>query len=108
MVKPILLYGAPVWSNAHKTNLKKLEILENKTLRMISGLDPRISNIQIKSKLNIHSISKDIYDQTKMFYEIRVKAHQILENLGKYNTNNAPFKIKYKLPHQILIDKDDK
>lgn len=103
LIKPILLYAAPIWSNASKTNIKKILTFENKILRQISNAEPNESNVEIKKNLEILSIENDIHEQTLIFYNQRIKNHRILDNVGIYKKNNAPFVIKHKLPHSLLL-----
>lgn len=103
LIKPILMYAAPIWSNTAITNLNKIKTFENKLLRYISNSEPNETNVQIKNKLDIISIEKDIFNRTKDFYEYNVKQHKILNNVGIYNKDNAPFKLKHKVPHNLLL-----
>lgn len=104
LIKPIILYAAPIWGNASKTLISKMQTVQNKILRVIANVGPEISNVKIKNKLNINDITNDIYMQTKKFYKTSVKQHKILNDIGALNKNNAPFQIKYKLPYSLLWD----
>lgn len=98
------MYANPVWSNTCRTNIKKLETAQNKVLRQISNEKPNISNAKIREKLNATTLWETITDSTYTFYTTKVKDIDILKDVGIYNYETAPFKIKYKLPHQILIN----
>lgn len=100
-----MLYAVPVWSCCSKTNLSSLEKIQNKVLRIIGKAEPTDSNKEMREKLNIQALEDVIYEHTQNFYEHQVKDVEILKNLGEYDEDNAPFKIKHKLPHQILMDK---
>lgn len=104
LIKPILLYATPIWSNASKKLINKIQVVQNKTLRLIADAKPGETNNQVRSKLDIKDIKEDIYLQTQKFYQISVKQHKILKDVGTLNRDNAPFKIKHKLPHSLLWD----
>ena len=106
IIRPVLLYAAPIWSNTCKTNVKNLEIVQNKVLRMITAAEPGTSNLEIREELNVKEISILINEIATKFYKEQIKHLDILKDIGIYNHENAPFKIKYKLPHQILIKKE--
>ena len=38
-----LLYALPIWASAYPTYLKRLQVLQNKAIRIISGIQPRES-----------------------------------------------------------------
>lgn len=38
LIRPIVIYGYPIWHTISKTNMKKLEIFERKILRICTGL----------------------------------------------------------------------
>jgi len=40
---PHLLYGLAIWGSTHPSYLKKLSILQNKAIKLISGKSPRDS-----------------------------------------------------------------
>ncbi|CAD6232618.1 GSCOCG00006977001-RA-CDS, partial [Cotesia congregata] len=61
MIKPILLYAAPIWSSASNININKIKTIENKILRMISNARLYERNDSIKSRLNIDEIYNDIH-----------------------------------------------
>ena len=103
IIKPIMLYAAPIWGNTCKTNINKLQTIQNKVLRMVSGAEWRKTNESIRNSLQITELFPVIKDLTKNFYESQIKEIQLLERVGIYTKETAPFKIKYKLPHQLLI-----
>lgn len=103
LIKPILLYAAPVWSGTYKTAINRIRVVQNKTLRLISQADYYISNENIQKQLNISDITEDIYKQTQKFYNYSIRKHNIFNNVGLWNSDNAPFKIRYRLPHSLLL-----
>ena len=57
IVRPILLYAAPIWSNTLKGNLNSLEKVQNKFIRIIANAQRYESNVKICKKLNIYKIN---------------------------------------------------
>ena len=48
-------------------------------------------------------IKEEIYKRTEKFYKEQIKGNDILKNLATFNKENAPFKVKHKLPHHLLL-----
>lgn len=101
LIRPVLLYAAPIWSNTYKSNIQKLEAEQSKILRMISKEMPNITNTFIRKKLNINSLYEEIEIRTKNFFQRQTKHIKEIKNIGDINAENAPFKIKYKMPNHI-------
>lgn len=103
LIRPIFLYAAPIWSSAATSHINKLEVFQNKLIRWIDKSDWDTSNSSIRSKYNINSVTEQIYKLTKNFFNNQTSHINILQNIGILNPDNAPFKIRYKLPHHILL-----
>lgn len=101
LIRPILLYAAPVWSNTCESNYNKLEVVQNKILRMIASAKPNTTNSQIRQDLNMSSLKEEIHKQSKNFYDTQITKIDTLKNITSYNLENAPFRIKHKLPYHI-------
>ena len=69
MILPILLYAAPVWAHASSTYIKKIQIFQNKTLRMISNMPYFIRNVQIHSDLEQKLIKEEIHKISSKFFD---------------------------------------
>lgn len=99
IIRPILTYASPIWSNTYKSNINKLEIIQIN----ITKVDPRTKNTEIRDTLKLETIWERIKAQTTKFYTTQVKTLEIPQNTATYNNQIAPFKIRYKLPHHILL-----
>ena len=67
-LRSVMSYAAPIWANTCKTNYNKLQIVQNKCLRII-GKFPRWTRIDhMHTTLNIPSISTHIYKLTLNFF----------------------------------------
>ena len=79
----------------------KIQRIQNKILRSAIDADHRTTNIEIQAQTQIKDIYEEIYERIEQFYkELELP---ILNNIGKTNRLNAPFKIKYNLPHQLIM-----
>ena len=84
----------------YKFNMMKIQRIQNKIIREATDADHRTSNIDIQTQTQIKDIYEEIYEQTDLFYkELRLP---ILNDIGNINKQNAPFKIKYNLPHKLV------
>ena len=75
LVHPNLLYGLPIWGGMFKTYLDKLQILQNKAIRVITNSDRRSSITPQFRNLNVLKIA---YLYT---YEIAKLMHQYSRNM---------------------------
>lgn len=68
MIRPILLYAAPVWHNAPKSSLQKLQTVQNRAARMITGFagDTRIT--QLHEDLELPYLHEIIDRQNRNFW----------------------------------------
>lgn len=104
MIKPILWYAAPIWSNICDSNLRKIKVFENNTLRMISKAPPRTSNKDLHNKLQLKEIYYDIRKQTELFHKERLNDLSIFKYLINGEVEKVPFKIKHKLPNSLILN----
>lgn len=105
IVKPVLLYACPIWSSTCKSNIEKLERIQNKILRMIEKAPQSMNNVKIRSKLGMTTLWETIHRFTYTFYNEKLQDIDILKTIGTYTQETAPFKIKYNLPHNILLQR---
>ena len=65
-----LIYCNHIWGNTYKTTLSKLQILQNKAIRIITGSPPRTNNETLYkhncmlnlNKINTYLVGKFMYD----------------------------------------------
>lgn len=101
IIRPTMLYAAPIWGGTFKSYIQRLQILQNKCLRMIlcAKRGTKISKLHKQSE--ILSIKKFIYKATKDFYDNFDKL-EILKDICNIKYKEAPFKIKHRLPNHLL------
>ncbi|GBM99666.1 RNA-directed DNA polymerase from mobile element jockey, partial [Araneus ventricosus] len=67
-LRPILTYASPIWACTARSNLRSIQVLENKTLRMIANARWYHRNIDIRNALNVPSLHQFIQKLAKIFY----------------------------------------
>ena len=98
IVRPVITYGCPVWSNISESNYNKLQIVQNKFLRII-GNYPRYTFLNVMhSELNIEFIKTHIFKLAKKFFtDIENSANVALHEIN-YDKN----KFKHKRIKHII------
>ena len=69
-IYPYLIYCNHIWGNTYKTTLSKLQLLQNKAIRIITGSPPRTNNETLYkhncmlnlNKINTYLVGKFMYD----------------------------------------------
>ncbi|GFX88011.1 RNA-directed DNA polymerase from mobile element jockey [Trichonephila clavipes] len=69
VLRPILSYGCPVWGYAAKSNLKTLEISQNKTIRMIVHANMYMRNADIYKALKLQNFKSYIQKLAINFFD---------------------------------------
>lgn len=99
LLRPLLLYGCEVWGNASKSNIKRVQVFQNKILRIIVNAPWFIRNEQLHLELNVATIPLQIKKQTKQFLEnLNNCASAIHYNIGKKGIHT---RLKRQLPQDI-------
>ena len=72
LIKPYILYGIELWSNANKTHLKNINIWHRKAIRMVFNLDKFHPTADICKSNNILTINQLRYLQMiKLGFDIK-------------------------------------
>lgn len=102
ILRLVLVYAAPVWCSAAPTNIKPLQIFQNKCLRLIldKGRYTKISDLHKKAK--IEYIMEYVKVLATKFYNCKLGYSDLTKGLTTIRSYNLPFKLKYKLPYQSL------
>lgn len=103
-IRPVLLYGAPIFSTTCNTNINKLQVLQNKILRIIQNKTNRTKITLLHNTAGMPLIEDVIHNNTYKFYMYTINKNELTSQINLYNKNTAPFKIKYKLPHTNIIN----
>lgn len=88
IVRPIMTYASPVWIGVANSHIKKLQIIQNKCLKMALNLHWRFSTSELHEQNNILLIKNYIESAHKKFIEkCQLSEHesirQIAEDLWK-------------------------
>lgn len=67
MIRPILTYGCPVWHSAAQTHIKKLQIIQNKCLKLINKLPWRYSTRQLHQDTKYDTIKNHMQKLNQRF-----------------------------------------
>jgi hypothetical protein len=102
-IRPILTYACPVFANAAKTHLNKLQVLQNKNLRMVLNAPFRTRIQTLHKKASMPTISEFITKLTERFY-VRASGstNRLVKRLGDYSQRTLPHRLKHKLPRPSL------
>ena len=103
-VRPILTYACPVFANAASCHLNKLQIFQNKILRMILN----VNWFDFQSVKMIHDSGKTplVFDfmsrlTTNFYSKVVNHCNDLFSSLGQYNQESLGFRVKHKLPKRL-------
>jgi hypothetical protein len=86
MIRPILTYAAPVWSNTSTTNYRHLQTLQSKCLRVIGNYPRRTSIHLLHSTLNIEPLHQFIWRLSgNFFYQCSIHQMPLVQQFGDYS-----------------------
>lgn len=89
VIRPAMLYGGEVWGAAAKTHLKKLQVIQNTTLRLITEAPYFVRNKIIHSDLKVDKVKHYIRDRAFKLYERSANsANPEVLALGQYDIEN--------------------
>lgn len=104
-IRPILTYACPVFANSASCHLKKLQIFQNKILRMVQNIhwSDFKSIKEIHDSANTPLMSNFISRLTDNFYaKVVHHSNSLLSSLGQYDYDSLSFRVKHKLPKPCL------
>ena len=103
IVKALMLYAAPVWSNTTASNILKLQRVQNRIVRMMINAKPRDKNVDIHQRLNLKYVEEEIYARTKNYFENQIMLVPDMQEARVLTVEEMPFRMKYNMPYHILI-----
>jgi hypothetical protein len=101
-IRPLLTYACPVFQNCPKTHFRKLQVFQNKCLRMIlsAQYDTRISDLH--QETNVPTIREFVDKITENFYrKCSIHENNLINTLGDYNAESLAFRVKHPMPRQV-------
>lgn len=102
IIRPIMLYACPIWTNAAPSNVNKIQILQNRFLRIITNAPWFISNHQLHSELFINSIIHQIARLSNNFYS-NINSIDQLKQYNLASTNNTQTRINNRYPFDSFL-----
>lgn len=101
-IRPIMTYAGTIIFNCAKTHLNRLQITQNKCLRMALSVPYYTKIIDLHKKAKIPLIKEFISKNAETFYN-SVKDHEnpLIQQLGKYTSDSIPVRVKHRLPRAI-------
>lgn len=95
-IRPILTYACPVWINAAKCHTDKLQVVQNKYLRMALNAPYSTPIVKLHDISKIEEICSFIKKLNLKFYGgLDSVTNPLINNIGKYSVD---FRVKHKLP----------
>ncbi|GBM54382.1 RNA-directed DNA polymerase from mobile element jockey [Araneus ventricosus] len=99
ILRPIITYGCPIWGAAVKSNINKLEVLENNIIRHICKAGWYMRNEDIRKAIKLPSLKDFIKKISVNFYNnIENIDNEAIRQIDKYTLN-----FKSKRPQKILL-----
>jgi len=107
IIRSILTYAAPVWSNTSFYNYRRLQVSQSKCLRVIGNYPKRTPIPVLHSNLNIQPIRDFIHLLTdKFFSSCLTHPNPLISSIGNYSLADLNFQYKkyiHKRPKHILL-----
>ena len=98
IIKPIITNAAPVWCSASPTQIKHLQRIQNKCLRLVLSMDRYAKIDALHKKSGILTIQQHIHRTATKFYTTQIKNSKLTINI----TKNPPDIQKHKLIFETL------
>ncbi|GBN88314.1 putative RNA-directed DNA polymerase from transposon X-element [Araneus ventricosus] len=99
ILRPIITHGCPIWGAAAKSNINKLEVLENNIIRQICKAGWYMRNEDIRKAIKLPSLKDLIKKISVNFYNnIENIDKEAIQQIDKYTPN-----FKSKRPRKILL-----
>jgi len=83
IIRPVMTYGSPVWYQAANTHIKKLQVIQNKCLKLINKLPWRYSTNQLHQLSRYPTISSFIQNTaTKFHHNCTESSYELIRQLN--------------------------
>ena len=102
ILRPIVTYAAPAWCSAAPTNIKPLQIFQNKCLRLILSVNRYAKITDMHKETELSMITDYAKELGEIFYRSQLNNNPLMKNITSIRQYNTPFQIKHKLPYQAL------
>lgn len=105
MLRPILTYAAPVWCGASAPCIKKLQVFQNKCLRLALNKDRYTRIVDLHEQSGVQTVAAYVKEISENFYATQADRNNnnpLVRNITDIRQDNAPCLLKHKLPYQTL------
>lgn len=102
IIRPGMTYACPVFNNCPKTHFNRLQIQQNKCLRMALNAPyyTRTDDLHIDS--GIPTMRDFVDKQAKNFYDKTIShSNALINQLGTYKLDDVRGRVKHRLPKKI-------
>jgi hypothetical protein len=101
-IRPILTHAGTVFLNCANIHLQKLQVFQNKCLRMALNKPYGTRNCELHDEAKIPLIYDFIKKNADKFYAaIQNHSNELVQQLGNYSTETLPFRVKHRLPRAL-------
>lgn len=98
-VRPLLTYACPVFANCPKTHFNRLQVMQNKCLRMVLSAPFYTRTTELHRETNLPTIRSFVDTLSENFYrKAGYHSNELISSLGKYTTEPLPFRVKHRMP----------
>lgn len=82
ILRPIMVYGSPVWGDCAKSHRKRLQVKQNKLLKMIYNFDPFYPTEELHRVTGVVTIEEFINKTARSFWNsCQISANPLIESL---------------------------
>lgn len=104
LIQPIFLYAAPVWSNISRTNIRPLQVYQNKCLRLIVSKDRYTKIKTLHNLASIETIENTIKNMTTNFIRKQLKHSNLTKTILNKKIENSNITFKHKMPFDKIMN----
>lgn len=84
VIRPILAYGAPIWSSAARTHIQKLNNVQNKITKTINNLPRRTPTFMLERLTNIQSLNEYLDSlNTKFIQNCHTSDYELIREIER-------------------------
>ena len=91
IIRPILLYAAPVWCSISNTQMHRLQVMQNRVLRNITAMGRYARINDMHALTDVQKMQDTIYDISDKFYRTKIQYSTLTRNLTRtrHDQNNT-------------------
>ena len=89
-IRPIITYASEAWAYIAKQNMSRLQVVQNRALRIIGDYDCDVTIQQLKEDCDIPTLKQYIKQQARKFYsKTATNTNTLITQLGQYDPRNT-------------------